>query len=351
MTRNMIEANRRIFRALDDYCSARGDPIENAGSPRWIATKEEEEDRIFLRKADLSAQLSFTSRRAMARFDRLPKSYFCAVGFENMQDVSGLAEQNLSGGMLTAVLSELRTQPRASTAEIRDVVAAWDNTTPGYPGHDAGLVVSLFPKIRFFSASDVATEETWRIFFMLCLAECRNGETWINDGLVSTLQVIAELEPADLPYRTLCRSIFDADPAAMFLALYRCLEALYAFSGARDLIAALDLNRPWPQVAVALEDHLGWYPREQDSLTNLLELGIRADHELVFEALGESPPESAAGRLPAAVSRRIYKLRNELVHFRPAQHQMDHSGIDWNRLCEAAAGLVCFVYAEVFPTA
>src|SRR5437868_13171482 len=61
---------------------------------------------------------------------------------------------------------------------------------------------------------------------------------------------------SDVCSSDLCRSLFDADPAALFLALYRCLEALYAYSASTKLIGEFGLDRSWTEVAVALEKQL-----------------------------------------------------------------------------------------------
>jgi hypothetical protein len=130
--------------------------------------------------------------------------------------------------------------------------------------------------------------------------------------------------------------------------LYRCLEPIYAYSSAREVIAALKLKHDWAEVAATLEDTLGWRPREENSLTALLTYGADQDHNAIFAALGEAAPDMNSGSVSAAAGRRIYKLRNDLVHFRPSQVRIDYSMVNWNALCEAAAALVCYIYAEVF---
>jgi hypothetical protein len=344
MSRNKKEANRSIFAALDEFCASRGDPILNAGSGRWIATQNADQRR-FLTNAKLSAFLPFTARKGVARFDLWKETYFYTVGFEHVLPPVELSETDVHPGILTTVISELKIAPKATTAEIRDVVEAEDSTLGGYAGHGADLLGLLYPPMRIFQSRDVADDETWRMFFLLCLSESRGTETWLDNNLADTLQGVAELELIGLPYNTLCRSIFDTDPAAMFMALYRCLEAIYAFSSARTVIDTLQLSQSWDEVAAALEDALGWHPREESSLTSLFGFGTERDHAAIFEALGEVKPDPP---LAAPAAKRVYKLRNDLVHFRPAQRKVDLSKVDWNRLCEATAGLVCFIYNEVF---
>jgi hypothetical protein len=241
MSRNMIQANTNIFRLLDVFCEVRDYRLRNAGSPRWIATNAA--DRELLKGAILSGFLRLGPGRSLVRFDLGPAALICSVGFDHVTAQAGLVEIDVHPGLLTTVLAETLPRPRATVSEIVDVVEAFDkDSDPGYAGHDAGSVGSLFPSIRAFSGLDLADEETWRIFFLLCLDEVMRGETWIEESFANTLRAIAELGSIDVPYKTLCRSIFDADPAAMFLALYRCIESLYAYSSAREIIEALGLG-------------------------------------------------------------------------------------------------------------
>lgn len=342
----MIAANQDVFGVLDRYCASLDDPVRNSGAPRWIATNAD--DRSTLKYAELRERLSFSPARAVLRFDLGTDCLICASAFEFAVPSGGLVEIDVGAGLLTVVLAELKPRPRGTTTQVRDVVEASDkNADANYGGHDATTIASLFAPIRAFSASNVSPQDTWRIFFLLCLEECRHGESWIDDHLASTLRSICELEQLNIPYRTLCRSIFDADPAALFLALYRCIEALYAYSSAQRVIAALNLQQGWIDVATVLEDELDWHPREESSLTSLLNQADPNDLATIFMALGEAVPENSAS-LAASASRRIYQLRNGLVHFRPAHHHAEHGNVDWNRLCEASATIVWHIYSNVF---
>jgi hypothetical protein len=276
MSRNMINANKDVFAVLDRYCATRGDPVRNFGAPRWITTNAA--DRRIIKDAGLTERLSFSPGRSVLRLDLGTYCYICTCGFEYTSPSGGLVEVDVSAGLLTVILAELKPRPRGTTAQIRNVVEALDKDADAtYAGHDPSSIASLFAPIRTFGSSNVSQDDTWRIFFLLCIQECRQGESWIDERLANTLQSICELELLSIPYRTLCRSIFDADPAALFLALYRCVESLYAYSSAQRVIAALGLQHGWEDVAAALEDQLGWHPREESSLTSLLEQAATRD--------------------------------------------------------------------------
>lgn len=346
-SRNMKDSNKEIFRILDNFCSVRGDPIQNSDKGRWIST--EVDQQAFLKYGTLSEVLGFSPTRAVARFDLGTKNYFFTVGFDHCTAFGSLTELDLNGSILTALLAEVKPRPRASTILIREYVEASDKSTPGYAGHDYSLIGSLFPPIKGFGSENLSKDETWRTFFLLCVEECRHGESWIDEEFASTLRSICELQFLQIPFRMLCRSVFDSDPATMFLALYRCLESLYAYTSAQDLIQALDLKLGWADVATALEDKLNWHPREESSLAALLSNALDHDLKALFSGLGEPVPMGHID-LAAVAGRRMYRFRNGLVHFRPYHHQIDYSNVNWNRLCITMAQLVWHIYSDVFAS-
>jgi len=107
----------------------------------------------------------------------------------------------------------------------------------------------------------------------------------------------------------------------------------------------LGIARPWTDMARTLEETLGWYPREEPSLEALLGHAVIDDLRNAASSIdAEIPPDAK----PAAyVAKRIYQLRNALVHYRPFHQHFSFKETNWNRLCEAMALLVLHVYGEV----
>jgi hypothetical protein len=259
-----------------------------------------------------------------------------------------IALEELDGGIVTAFLAELAPRPAASPSAVRNIVEVADKlSTDGYDGHDHLSICSLFPVIQVFSAPDLLAGETFKVFFLICLAERRRIDQWIDEQLAEALAAITELSPASIPYSVLCRAILDMDPAALFLALYRCLEALYAHAQAKALMTRIGLERDWVEMAEMLEGTLGWYPREEPSLETLLATTRSEDLRNVATALKEPVPQDA--KESSFVAKRIYNLRNALVHYRPFHRKVPTAAVDWNRLCEAMTRLVGHVHLECLP--
>jgi hypothetical protein len=233
----MIAANTAVFGSLDKYCLDCEEPLSNAGQPRWISTTSSE--RRLLVDATLVAELSLSTSLKLARFDLSGRSYFVTSGFDLKEVPDPIQAVDLDAGLLTAFLSKLNPAPAALPSKVRDIVEVADKTsTPGYTGHDPLLISSLYSNILTFSIENLLIEVSFKIFFLICLYDKRCIQQWIDADLAKILNLVTELNPAFVPYEILCNSVLEVDPGALFLAFYRCLEALYAHTQTHRLMTS-----------------------------------------------------------------------------------------------------------------
>ena len=346
----MIDANKKVFSILDDYCSIRQDPVKNASCVRYISGPTTDEKK-FLTDAKVILTLEFTAIRRVILYEHDGRNFFCLVGFENSEAFSTIREENINGGYFTAIISDLKPKPIATTTAIRNIVEAQDKSIgTSYIGHNVEIISTLFPKVKIFSNDLVSTEEAYRIFFRYCIVECSYDDYWLNDELVGCLISLCDMDSSKIPYQTLCRSIFDADPAALYLSLYRCIEALYSLKTVERLSKELKVVRDWNEISIILEKQLGWRAPESSSLNELL-LHVKDD---IFIKILESLGVEKIGQifnLSNSTGKQIYKLRNALVHFRPIHHRTEYDKINWNCLCSGMASLVKNIYEGIsFPS-
>lgn len=346
MSRNMIAANQAIFHALDRFAASGGEPLDNAGEPRWIATSSR--DKGVLLRGELSRSLRISQTRSIARIDLHSHNFFVLFGFGPAVTSSWLAEEDVNAGIVTVALAELNPKPIASPLQIKEIVDAQDRRMAGYIGHSAQDIAGLFPTMRTFVGSNLAAEESDRVFFDFILSETQSSDNWIDEHLARDLRLLLDLKLIGIPYMTIARSMLDFDQSSLFMALYRCLESLYSHAGANRLREALNVTAPWEDVAIALESELNWRPIEGQSLEVLVNMGAGSDLSEICEAI---KPAFAAGPSadPAkAAGYYLYKLRNSVVHYRPAHSKIDHSLVDWSKLCSSCTMLIAYVYSEVF---
>lgn len=342
----MIDANASLFRHLEAYCAHRGDPVHSAGAVRYVSSTGAEKEK--LKNLRLGPTVRFGERRRMTHLSLPTDDHFIAlVGFENDLGIPLLEEQRIDGGTGVCLFSELRPQPLATPAAVRNIVEVSSRDEAGYTGHDYDAIASLFPSLQLWKTSEpIDDDAAWRLFFMLCIEECRYGESWIGDKLADDLLCVTDLSISSFPYRALCRSVIDLDPQALFLALYRCVEATYAYETCRKVVDSLGIGAQWHQLAEVLEDEVGWHPQEATSLNVVLNYADRSDLMEICACLGSTPtgdPQNAAGRA-------IYRLRNEIVHYRPGIREVRVEEIDWNELCRRLVGVVFNVFSQAYSS-
>jgi hypothetical protein len=347
MSRFIIGANQAIFASLDSFCAARGVRLANASKPRWITSKKTHVH--FMSASIVRDVVNFSASRKLARLDLGEHVFFCMIGFDQPELLPKAIEVELDAAFLTVILADIQPRPRANISEIRNIVEASDREVDAsYNGHDPDHIASLFPGIRIFSIPQEKDISTWNVFFRICIEECDYGASWIGGDLAAALRTVCDLDPEQIPYRVLCRSVFDGDPSSFFLALYRCLEALYSYSSAQAIVTSLGLNREWGAVAAVLEDTLGWHPREEGSLVKLLSMSALSDLRHALYALGDETEGLDGPALVTHAAKKIYWLRNSIVHYRPAQHSVPLDEFDWEKLCTAMTGIIMHVYVSVF---
>lgn len=346
MSRNMKAANASLFRHLEIFCAHRGEPIPSAGLVRWVSGSPEDQD--YLKNLVLQQTLKFGLRRSVTRLTKADSHFVVLVGFEFPIDLAQLVALPLASGVGVCVISELAPQPIVSPATIRNVVEVGSTEEPAYTGHEFTAIESLFPSVQVYAAPNALDDEaTWRLFFMLCVDECRQGESWIDEQLAGELLCLADVNVHSLPYGALCQSLFDSDPRSLFMALYRCIEATYAYESCRKLVGTLGLDKDWHELAAALESEVGWHPQEAASLNLVLTYALQDDLVGVCQSLRAHMGQD----VEVSAGRAIYRLRNSIVHFRPGGTGVQFDDIDWNELCLRLVGIVFNVFSHAYaPT-
>jgi len=274
----------------------------------------------------------------------------CGFDTETISSSSHVREAELSPGITVAAIADLAIEPTASALDVLNVVAAGSTADAEYQGHECDKVLDLFPRIRVLEIDPDAggAESFFANLLTVCAAESAAGNGWINDPLSNELVRLAEQRIAGFPYEFLVMATLELDPRNLFLALYRCLEATYAFTRASELVTKLGVtDKSWFEVAKALGESLSWYPRHDQSLAAVLSLPAVNPDDL--DALAVSLGKDQGGEEVAIrVAAGVRDLRNSLVHYGPTTRPAAVPDDDWNRLCIPLAKVVGSVFAHTY---
>lgn len=344
MSRDMRDANRAIFAHLEHFCARKGEPIPTAGQTRWV--RSDDEDKRYLKELTVGIRLQFGRRRALAHLSLDAQHYIAVFDFEIEPSAPHLQVVEANGGLLTALLAELRPDPVATPAQIRNIVevGSKEEAEP-YGGHEADAIQGLFPSITILECSDPVDEDAiWRLFLLICAQECGEGSYWLDPVLADAIMAITDVVVPNLPYAAMCRSMFDADPRGLFMALYRCLEATYAYESSVKLVMDLQISVTWQEMATALEAAIGWRPNEAAALNSMLQHAFDEDLRDICAHL--SAP--VGNDLRVAAGRAIYSLRNSVVHYRSGFREVSLENGQWNQLCVTMVNVVFHVFSRAY---
>jgi hypothetical protein len=348
VARSAGDTNAAIFDRLSAY-AADHDVVVPAG-----------ERRVYLGEADYDvlvdarriAHFPIGRHQAAVLLETSNGNVLATAGFEAeaIQLSSYVRELNLPPGIAVAALADLEIEPTGGPLAVLDVVAAGRAGDAAYEGHDLVKVQALFPRLRVFEIDvEVAGVDKFDANLLtICAAEGVGGNGWIAKPLADELVRLAEQRIAGFPYEFLVMAALELDPRNLFLALYRCLEATYAFTRASELAVSLAVkDRSWIEIAKALGESLSWYPRHDQSLAAVLSLPAVNSDDL--RALAVSLGKDADGTdVAARVSAGIRELRNSLVHYGPTTREVAIPDGDWNGLCTPLARVVGSVFAHTY---
>jgi len=347
VARNSNAVQREIFERLATWAAERD--FSSPPGSRRIFLSEDEYD-IFVQTAPLGS-VRFGRAQAAALIGLGDARYVAAGGFavEFSKSLDGLDELEASAGFQVAMIADLSLEPSANASAVYDVVASAASGVDGYEGHDLELVARLLPPMRLFKMQDPCDAEGSFLAHVvaICVEDALSGNGWIDESLADSLRDLAARRIQHFPYEALARAALDLSPASLYLALYKCLEATYAFVKASALKDELDIEGGWIRVAKALGETLSWYPRHDQSLSNLLarpEVSQQDLHELAVALDVETGDDQVVNR----VSNAVRELRNGLVHYGPTTKKFEVPGDDWNSVCTPLARIVGSVFSHAY---
>lgn len=345
--RQRIEMSNQLFNALFARAEHDGVTILDQDKARWLK-RHSAEDAELMAKADVRGLILSRQMRA-ARVRHSGQSYFVAAGFPvNTDALQGLTEASLTPGLFSASILELGVSPKATGSQIRDAIEDYHESYDGYEGHDLDSISELYPSLVCFSLNenfDVA-KSTSRLVGAYLSRFYIDGPLDFSDGLREKMAHLFESGSKHIPFQVALQGLVAFNWPGLFVELYRCIEQLYTVPRLVEVTKEWKTDKSLRDLADLLERTLSWRPKEDQSLTRLLQTGCTsATISSAAQALKVEVPEDQA-QAADVTARAIYRARNSLVHFRPAGNDAQFTAREWDSVIISMIAIIDELYRK-----
>ena len=331
-----------LFAKLVDVVEASPDrALTNREAPRWIK-KLSDEDAALMSRADVVEACLVTRHLRASLLQHEGTIFLCVSGLESAEDLPMNFEAvELTPGHFALAVSELKLEPKASAIEIFDTIDRSFLGEDGYEGHDLEDVAKLFPDVAIFQLNKDAdlSGSIWRALGVLLSVFYGKGPIELSEEALESFKELYEAGSNHIPFKNIVQGHLAMSWSGLFLELYRAVEQLYSVPKLTGLTDQWASPKPFYELAELLENQLGWRPKEEDALRELIE---SCDASRLEMLANEFCPD--AENKAKAVAKAIYKQRNSLVHFRPAMPEEDYSTLQWNNRISLMIELVSDLY-------
>jgi|JI91814CRNA_FD_contig_121_158024_length_7073_multi_2_in_0_out_0_3 hypothetical protein len=347
MSRNMIKANLSIFSALITFVEK--SKISEAILPGKRFIKTNEEEKRWLKELNCLKQQPILPNLITASIEFDSQEYFVVIGWEK-NDVVTFAEQEvitpieLNAGIVTALLFELKVaiRPKVKPYYILDEVLY--PIQSDYSGHEFEVVSDCFEPLLVYQIVDNSPLKGEKIERLSGFYLSKNCEKLFLKFSQDTLLVYEKLfleASESVPYENLVLSLTSVYWKYSFLDVYRCIERIFSISRLDELCQKLNIVIPLLQLSAEMENSLGWKPKEDETLNKLIE-GSPEEARQLFREVKKAIYSQEEGSLGEF----FYKIRNSIVHYRPANQEFKLDDENWDKLIRGALLVILYWYQE-----
>lgn len=185
-----------------------------------------------------------------------------------------------------------------------------------YVGHEILDLINIFDELLIFRVqadSIFASCDKWFVAsFVSCSTREFRSKTFpdvLADRFFELL-LLRNTNPEHIFY-----AVTSIHIRQCFLELYRCVESLFYLPWTKALKAELGTDHSCRSLAGLLRSTTGWRHKERDSICNLFSIAAicSSDYNIVLSLPAFNDLDAAEVK-PEHIARRIYKIRNILVH-------------------------------------
>jgi len=324
----MVDVNIKLFKELGKRLPSEFQ--QSVGTVRrCVSTDTSEKDWLKNVVFSTDSELVFSARQRVCIANYKTEFFLICIGFKPDFCSEEFVYQEVNAGLFCAAVVELELEPSIDETtgyELANTIFyPVDNQLAPLIAYEWTKMAKFFPPFYLYQIPPgspfLALEQlVSRIgLFALTKSSSLLPLHWSAEALETTRE-ICTTENEHFPLNLVLHALLERKWEHAFLDVYRCIEFLFPFPKVNDLKRALKLNTPTIDICYQIEGVLGWRQQEDVAL-NILFLKLPTEHlTLLSTALGIKIVEAQeTEHLGKAVSRRIYKLRNDCVHYRPAQ--------------------------------
>ncbi|MFZ3126807.1 MAG: hypothetical protein WA136_02220 [Rhodoferax sp.] len=338
----MVEVNIHLFERLRGRLPSEFQ--QSVGTvQRFVSTDASEKDWLKNVAFSTDPDLVFSAQQRVCIATYRGESFLVCVGFKPDFSSEEFIYQEVNAGLFCAAVVELELEPLIGEATGYELV-----DTIFYPvdfgqaqriAYDWATVARFFPTFYLYrippGSPFLAIEQlVTRVgLFSITKTFSLLPMSWSAEAL-EVIREICTNENEHFPLNLVLHAMLERKWEHAFLDVYRCIEFLFPFPKVNDLRRALGLDTSTIDVSYQIESVLGWRQQEDVALNSLFVKLPDEQLNLLSVALGMKVDEiEATESLGKTVSKRIYKLRNDCVHYRPAQSKSQlKDEVNWTLL-------------------
>jgi|LakMenE18May11ns_1017448.scaffolds.fasta_scaffold9846276_1 hypothetical protein len=272
------------------------------------------------------------------------RRYFVVSGLPIIdRPPTGLSPIDVTPGLFAVAVTGCQIRTNASAFAIKQAIESSHKGEPNFDGIDLSIMLELFPLIQAFQAdSDYEFTSTLiRVLGALTACSYTDGPIGLDDNSLKKAQSIFEGACEQIPYEIILQGLLSISWGGCFLELYRVIEQLYPIPKLLKLTAVWPTNIPLNELAADIEKNLGWRPKENEALAELISSCDESTVTILSSAFCKVRTIKSDS---SKISEDLYRLRNSLVHFRQALSRQDLSDAEWNLIIVAMLELSSELY-------
>lgn len=344
MSRKKIKANEIVF-DLIKFCFDLSQPIKDIDSPRWIATKPEEQEWLTHSKIEKIFSITPDTQFGILEYDN--KVYFVTTGLDAPEHYpAGFNPFEINSAAFTAIICEFELPVRnnISALYLENNILSQKMGDEGYDGHSLNEMETLFPNVFMCEVTSDYIGDQKNIQQLIISYFTSNRKFLRLPFENSTLALINEISMLNstiLNYDSIIQILLSSQFKFAFLDIYRSIELLYQLVYVDEVHSKLALTVKKMQLLQVLEVELNrWRPREREALEKIFYGTAATDRQHIIKAI-----QKIDGKVKSYHDW-LYDLRNNIVHLKAQHTAMKLTDRQWNEIIHGVSNLLKYWYSK-----